>query len=93
MASLSLQPEAVSLLCGGKNPNKPETPEKPERTRFYACELKWNAWNCRPTQEKIWKPAKDTLVTQLIPVSDWVPKFFDPLILSYELRKPVIVKK
>ncbi len=86
MASLSLQPEAVSLFGGKK-------PEKPERTRFYACELKWNAWNCRPTQEKTWKPANDTLATQLIPIQAWVPEFFDPAILSYKLSKPVLVKK
>jgi hypothetical protein len=86
MASLALQPETVSLFGGKK-------PKNPERHRFYACELKWNAWNCRPTEEKIWKPANDTLATQLIPVGSWVPKFFDPLILSYSLRKPVFIKK
>lgn len=86
MSSISAE-HGFATIFGGK---KPDTPD---RSRFYACELKFNAWSCRPTQEKSWKPAPDTLATQLIAVNNWVPEFFDPAVISLKLRKPVIVKK
>ena len=84
MASISLQadPEAI-FGTGGK---------KPDRTRFYACELKWNHWECKQTQQKQWTPAADTIATQLVTVEDRFPTFFDTAIISYKLRKPVLVK-
>lgn len=82
MASVTVQPDSFSVF-GGK---KPETP------RFYACELKAKHWECKQTQEKQWTPAADTLATQLVPVDSSFPKFFDTAIISYKLRKPVLVK-
>ena len=76
MATLSWQ------LFGGK---------KPDRTRYYACELKWNTWNCKRTHEKNWTPESDTLVTQLVPVNDAYPQWADKAIIFYNLQKPVRV--
>lgn len=87
MATITLQPAAeIFRFFGGKKP------EPKDRTRFYACELKWNAWECRRTQEKMWTPKADTIATTLVPISDSVPEFFDTAIISYKLRKPVLVK-
>lgn len=85
MSSLALD-TSPNFIFGGKKP------EQKDPTRFYACELKWNTWECRRTQEKNWSAKPDTLVTQLVPVSNWVPEFFDPAVVSLKLRKPVLFK-
>ena len=86
MATLATQPVEVVRLFGGKKP------EEKERTRFYACELKWNHWECRRTEQKIWTPKPDSIATQLVPINTYIPEFFDTAIISYKLRKPVLVK-
>ena len=86
MATLTTEPVGVLRLFGGKKP------EENDRTRFYACELKWNNWECRRTEQKTWTPKPDTIATQLVPVSKWVPEFFDTAFISYKLRKPVLIK-
>jgi hypothetical protein len=68
-------------------------PEKPDRTRFYACELKWNTWSCKPTKQKTWMPANDSIATQLVPISYWIPEFLDAAVVSFKLQKPVFVRK
>ena len=67
-----------------------------ERYRYYTCELKWNMnmWECTRTEgpRELHILSKDALVSQLIPIDKSSPKFVDPLILGYKLKKPVIVK-
>ncbi len=65
-----------------------------EKYRYYLCELKWNAWECCRTEtpHEIKDHAPSTLVTQLIPVVKWMPKFVDPLVLSYKTKKPILMK-
>lgn len=84
MATLTAEHGSLfTTLFGGK---------KPDRTRFYACELKWNTWECRRTQQKLWTPKADTIATQLVPIDESIPEFFDVAVISYKLRKPVLVK-
>jgi len=63
----------------------------PEKYRYYVCELKWNAWECKRNENpnELYIKSNDALVSQLIPINKQIPKFFDPLILSYKTQKPV----
>ena len=63
-----------------------------QRTRFYTCELKSFLWDCRPTDSNA-THSPSVVATALIPVDDRVPKFLDPLIVSYKVRnRPVMVR-
>lgn len=56
--------------------------------RFYTCEIKARSWECQAGDKFL----TTVMATQLIPIESWVPKFMDPLILSYMLQKPVTIK-
>jgi hypothetical protein len=88
MATLDLNNPIQALAHGLPRPN----PKPEERYRFYACELKWNAWSCSPTTQQTWDPSPGTITTTLVPIRKWTPQFLDPLILRYSVHKPVIVK-
>lgn len=89
MASIPIPANPFSIV-GGRGGGRGE---KPDRTRYYACELKWNHWECKQTKEKTWSPAPDTLVTQLIPVNGYSPRFLDKAIITYKLQKSVSMKQ
>ena len=67
-------------------------PPPSEGYRFYACELKPTTWHCKETQVLHWEPSPGTLLTSLVPINKWVPRFLDPIMISGSLKKPVIVK-
>ncbi len=88
MATLELKQPMLAQISGLPKPN----PTSEDRYRYYACELKWNAWVCSPTTQKTWEPTSGTLATSLIPILKWTPQFLDPLVLKYKVTKPVILK-
>ena len=66
----------------------------PEKYRYYVCELKWNAWECTRNEFPFEKHelSRGAFVSQLIPINKHIPKFFDPILLSYKTKKPVVLK-
>ncbi len=65
-----------------------------DKYRYYVCELKWNAWECARNHhpEEVYEKSKNAFCSQLIPISTWIPKFFDPLVLSYKTKKRILIK-
>jgi hypothetical protein len=64
-----------------------------EKFRYYVCELKWNVWECAKSEAPSAPHtlSKGALCSQLIPIANWTPKFFDPLVLGYKLKKPILI--
>lgn len=91
--SLELQTPASAIsgfITGAGGPKK-QDPQN--RDRFYACELKWNGWFCKPSETLTWERSSETFATKVIPVSSWTPKLFDPLVLRYKLNLPVHISR
>ena len=63
-----------------------------EDSRFYLCELT-DKWSCK----KIFSVADETLYNgsfkQLVIIPPSVPRFADPLWISYKLQKSVLIVK
>lgn len=75
-----------SLLQGAFTSHSPNPEDK---YRFYTCELKPSHWEC----QKGFHEMKDKcVVTQVVPVRSWIPTFLDAGIISYTLKKGVVIR-
>jgi hypothetical protein len=75
-------------------PGLPGPDSKDNRYRFYACELKWNAWQCRQQPDtSLWEQSPGTLLTSIIPVNKLVPQVLDRFVVASKLQKPVVIKE
>jgi hypothetical protein len=54
--------------------------------RFYLCELRSTTWTCEPISGPTTKPSENPFVLETKIQTVWkpLPKFIDPLVLSYK---------
>ena len=69
------------------------SPEK-KKNEWYACELNWNGWYCKPTSTPSPQPsAPDILCTKLIPVPEYVPSYLERSYVWLQMKElPIHVK-
>lgn len=70
----------------GSGIGKPKEPSSSES--YYVCELLWNGWSCKKTNDvtNVIQKSNEAFCSKLIPVPGYVPTIFEKSYVSWKVK-------